>query len=165
MLFFFFSSRRRHTRFSRDWSSDVCSSDLSRYTLSTLGQTSTRANLEDYISKFSPTARGIFDHFDFSKWIGKLESANLLHLVAQRFASIDLHPSKLDNMAMGQVFEHLIYKFAGSANDTAGQRSTPRDVVRLTTTLVFAPDHEALVSEGIIRTVYDPTAGTGGFLS
>src|SRR5690606_40737479 len=27
---FFFSSRRRHTRFSRDWSSDVCSSDLSR---------------------------------------------------------------------------------------------------------------------------------------
>src|SRR2546429_7254444 len=27
--FFFFSSRRRHTRCSRDWSSDVCSSDLS----------------------------------------------------------------------------------------------------------------------------------------
>src|SRR5690606_39298367 len=27
---FFFSSRRRHTRFSRDWSSDVCSSDLTR---------------------------------------------------------------------------------------------------------------------------------------
>src|SRR5690606_30484111 len=30
-FFFFFSSRRRHTRFSRDWSSDVCSSDLARY--------------------------------------------------------------------------------------------------------------------------------------
>src|SRR6266511_4581105 len=29
-IFFFFSSRRRHTRFSRDWSSDVCSSDLRR---------------------------------------------------------------------------------------------------------------------------------------
>src|SRR2546422_6052259 len=28
MLVFFFSSRRRHTRCSRDWSSDVCSSDL-----------------------------------------------------------------------------------------------------------------------------------------
>src|SRR6478752_2510626 len=28
MIFFFFSSRRRHTRCSRDWSSDVCSSDL-----------------------------------------------------------------------------------------------------------------------------------------
>src|SRR5690606_20067854 len=30
IVFFFFSSRRRHTRFSRDWSSDVCSSDLAR---------------------------------------------------------------------------------------------------------------------------------------
>src|SRR5258707_9169960 len=29
LLFFFFSSRRRHTRYWRDWSSDVCSSDLS----------------------------------------------------------------------------------------------------------------------------------------
>src|SRR5690606_39418833 len=31
-FFFFFSSRRRHTRFSRDWSSDVCSSDLRQVT-------------------------------------------------------------------------------------------------------------------------------------
>src|SRR5690606_11977884 len=31
LFYFFFSSRRRHTRFSRDWSSDVCSSDLSHY--------------------------------------------------------------------------------------------------------------------------------------
>src|SRR5258707_9472459 len=28
VIFFFFSSRRRHTRYWRDWSSDVCSSDL-----------------------------------------------------------------------------------------------------------------------------------------
>src|SRR5690606_40583602 len=34
---FFFSSRRRHTRFSRDWSSDVCSSDLQRGALDELG--------------------------------------------------------------------------------------------------------------------------------
>src|SRR5690606_40779854 len=31
LLLFFFSSRRRHTRFSRDWSSDVCSSDLASF--------------------------------------------------------------------------------------------------------------------------------------
>src|SRR5438445_860136 len=30
LFFFFFSSRRRHTRYWRDWSSDVCSSDLAR---------------------------------------------------------------------------------------------------------------------------------------
>src|SRR5207247_8194577 len=32
-VFFFFSSRRRHTRSTRDWSSDVCSSDLSAITI------------------------------------------------------------------------------------------------------------------------------------
>src|SRR3989442_4549871 len=32
-LFFFFSSRRRHTRCGRDWSSDVCSSDLFNVTI------------------------------------------------------------------------------------------------------------------------------------
>src|SRR5207302_10106811 len=36
--FFFFSSRRRHTRFSRDWSSDVCSSDLTRFLITTTGE-------------------------------------------------------------------------------------------------------------------------------
>src|SRR5690606_22728055 len=59
----------------------------------------------------------------------------------------------------------LIRKFAESANDTAGEFFTPRDVVRLATTLVFAPDHRALNGEGVVRTVYDCAAGTGGFLS
>ena len=37
--------------------------------------------------------------------------------------------------------------------------------MRLTTSLVFMEDDDALTEEGIIRTIYDPTAGTGGFLS
>src|SRR5438270_2735514 len=36
-LLFFFSSRRRHTRFDCDWSSDVCSSDLRRFQHAILG--------------------------------------------------------------------------------------------------------------------------------
>lgn len=134
--------------------------NVSRYSLGTLGRTSTRANLEDYVAKFSPNARSIFDHFGFDTWLDKLDNANLLHLVAQKFASIDLHPDRVSNIEMGNVFEHLVYKFAGSANDTAGEYYTPRDVVRLATTLVIAPDHDALAGEGVIRTVYDPTAGT-----
>lgn len=90
---------------------------------------------------------------------------NLLYLVTQKFASIDLHPETISNHEMGLVFEHLIRKFAESANDTAGEFFTPRDVVRLATTLVFAPDHQALNGEGVVRTVYDCAAGTGGFLS
>src|SRR2546430_1337939 len=37
MIFFFFSSRRRHTRFDCDWSSDVCSSDLIKQAIGRLG--------------------------------------------------------------------------------------------------------------------------------
>src|SRR2546429_6042 len=43
-LFFFFSSRRRHTRCSRDWSSDVCSSDLRTPTLAEIAK---RMNLTE----------------------------------------------------------------------------------------------------------------------
>ena len=139
--------------------------NASKFSLSTLGSTSTRANLEDYLSKFSANARQIFEHFGFDNWLVKLEQAKLLYLVAQKFATIDLHPKAISNHEMGLVFEHLIRKFAEAANDDAGDFFTPRDVVRLVTTLVFANDHEALTGEGVVRTVYDPTAGTGGFLS
>ncbi|WP_162901118.1 HsdM family class I SAM-dependent methyltransferase, partial [Acinetobacter nosocomialis] len=47
----------------------------------------------------------------------------------------------------------------------AGEHFTPRDIVRLTTGLIFSQDDDALNKEGVIRTIYDPTAGTGGFLS
>jgi len=139
--------------------------NVSQFSLASVGSTSTRANLEDYIAKFSANARQVFEHFAFDRWLEKLEKANLLYLVAQKFAAVDLHPDKISNHEMGLVFEHLIRKFAESANDDAGQFFTPRDVVRLATTLVFAPDHQALNGEGVVRTVYDCAAGTGGFLS
>lgn len=139
--------------------------NVSQFSLASVGSTSTRANLEDYIAKFSANARQVFDHFAFDRWLEKLEKANLLYLVAQKFAAVDLHPDKISNHEMGLVFEHLIRKFAESSNDDAGQYFTTRDVVRLATTLVFAPDHQALNGDGVVRTVYDCAAGTGGFLS
>lgn len=139
--------------------------NVSQFALDSVGSTSTRANLEDYIAKFSTNARQVFEHFAFDGWLEKLEKANLLYLVTQKLASIDLHPNVISNHEMGLVFEHLIRKFAESANDTAGEFFTPRDVVRLATTLIFAPDHQALNGDGVVRTVYDCAAGTGGFLS
>ena len=139
--------------------------NTSQFSLSSVGSTSTRANLEDYIAKFSANAHQVFQHFNFADWLSRLESANLLYLVTQKFAAIDLHPNVISNHEMGLVFEHLIRKFAESANDTAGEFFTPRDVVRLATTLIFAPDHQALNGDGVVRTVYDCAAGTGGFLS
>ncbi|MEE3634514.1 class I SAM-dependent DNA methyltransferase [Pseudomonas sp. AL 58] len=139
--------------------------NVSQFSLDSVGSTSTRANLEDYIAKFSANARQVFEHFAFDRWLEKLEKANLLYLVTQKFAAVDLHPDRISNHEMGLVFEHLIRKFAESSNDDAGQYFTPRDVVRLATTLVFAPDHQALNGDGVVRTVYDCAAGTGGFLS
>jgi len=139
--------------------------NTSQFTLATLGSTSTKQNLEEYISGFSANARQVFDEFDFEGWISKLESANILYSVTKDFKGFDLHPSRVSNHQMGLVFEYLIRKFAESANDTAGEFYTPRDVVRLATTLVFSTDQEALGEKGVVRTIYDCAAGTGGFLS
>jgi type I restriction enzyme M protein len=66
---------------------------------------------------------------------------------------------------MGLVFEELIRKFAEISNETAGEHFTPREVIRLMVNLLFIEDNDALTLPGIVRALYDPTAGTGGMLS
>ena len=133
--------------------------------LGKMGQSDIKANLERYIQCFSADAREIFEHFKFDEFIGLLDDANLLFKVVKKFATTDLSPQAISNHDMGLVFEELIRRFAESSNETAGEHFTPRDIVRLTTSLVFMEDDDALTKEGIIRTIYDPTTGTGGFLS
>ena len=139
--------------------------NLSKMDLSKLGEAGIAANLEAYIQGFSKDAREIFEHFKFAEWIGQLNDANLLFKIVQKVRQTDLSPKALSNHEMGLVFEELIRRFAESSNDTAGEHFTPRDIVRLTTALVFMEDDELLTQPGIIRTIYDPTPGTGGFLS
>lgn len=139
--------------------------NTSELDLSSLGQKNIRANLSNYIQHFSKDAREIFEHFKFDEFTGLLDDANLLYKVVQKFASTDLSPENISNHDMGLVFEELIRRFAESSNETAGEHFTPRDIVRLTTGLIFDQDDDALNKEGVIRTIYDPTAGTGGFLS
>jgi type I restriction enzyme M protein len=133
--------------------------------LATLGEAGIKANLERYIQCFSKDAREIFDHFKFAEFIGLLNDANLLYKVVQKVRTMDVSLKAVSPHDMGLVFEELIRRFAESSNDTAGEHFTPRDIVRLTTALVFMEDDDALTKPGIIRTIYDPTAGTGGFLS
>ncbi|MAC46772.1 MAG: restriction endonuclease subunit M [Oceanospirillum sp.] len=139
--------------------------NTSKMDLNHLGETDVASNLESYIQSFSPNAREIFEHFDFINTIDKLAEAKLLYKVAKRFATTDLHPDTISNYGMGLVFEELIRRFAESSNETAGEHFTPRDIVRLTTSLVFSNDDEVLTQAGLVRSIYDPTAGTGGFLS
>jgi type I restriction enzyme M protein len=134
-------------------------------TLETLSSTQILDDIESYVMGFSPDARQIFENFKFTDFCEQLNDANLLYLVVQKFASFDLSPEKIDNYTMGLVFEELIRRFAESSNETAGEHFTPRDVVRLTTSLVFTEDDQAIAKAGTVRSIYDPTAGTGGFLS
>jgi type I restriction enzyme M protein len=128
-------------------------------------QDNIRANLDSYIQGFAPDVRSIFEHFDFAATVERLHKARLLYLVTEKFARIDLHPEAVDNVQMGLVFEELIRKFAELSNETAGEHFTPREVIRLMVNLLFIEDNDALTKPGVVRTMYDPTAGTGGMLS
>ncbi len=122
-------------------------------------------NMFSYIQAFSPAVRDIFECFDFHTQVERLAKANLLYLVTEKFANIDLHPEVVSNAQMGLVFEELIRKFAELSNETAGEHFTPREVIRLMVNLLFIEDDEALTKPGIVRSLYDPAAGTGGMLS
>ena len=122
-------------------------------------------NLRAYMQAFSPAVRDIFESFDFHTQIDRLAKSGLLYLVTEKFANIDLHPAAVSNAQMGGVFEELIRKFAELSNETAGEHFTPREVIRLMVNLIFIEDDEALTKPGVVRSLYDPTAGTGGMLS
>lgn len=125
-----------------------------------------RENLYAYIQAFSPAARDIFERFEFYTQVERLAKAGLLYLVTEKFANIDLHPDTVDNAQMGLVFEELIRKFAEISNETAGEHFTPREVIRLMVNLLFIEDDDVLTQgNAVVRTIYDPTAGTGGMLS
>ena len=122
-------------------------------------------NLRAYLQAFSPAVRDIFESFEFHTQIDKLAKSGLLYMVAEKFATIDLHPDVVSNAEMGAVFEELIRKFAELSNETAGEHFTPREVIRLMVNLLFIEDDKALTRPGALVTLYDPTAGTGGMLS
>ncbi|HGN0213860.1 TPA: N-6 DNA methylase [Proteus mirabilis] len=140
--------------------------NTSEYSLSTLGSTKTRRNLEDYISLFSDNARAIFEEFEFGNTIIRLEKAGLLFTICKNFAGIDLHPDTVPDRVMSNIYEHLIRRFGAEVNEGAEDFMTPRDVVHLATALLLDPDDALFeASPGLIRTLYDPTCGTGGFLT
>jgi len=123
-------------------------------------------NLKYYINSFSPLVREIFEKFEFDKEIDKLDECNRLYEVVNEVNNpkIDLSTETLSNLQMGYLFEELVRKFNEQANEEAGDHFTPREVIRLMVNLAFC-DEDDIFQEGIYRSIYDPTAGTGGMLS
>lgn len=122
------------------------------------------ANLTTYVHGFNADI-DVFQSFKFDEVIAELDAHGRLGLVTKAFAEIDLSPTAVDNAGMGDLFENLIYKFAEASNEQAGDFYTPRDAIRLLVDLVLADDVQVLKGSGVVRSVYDPTAGTGGMLS
>lgn len=140
--------------------------NTSNYSLASLGATRTRQNLEDYISQFSENARVIFEQFDFVNTLARMDKAGVLYKICLNFSAIDLHPDAVPERVMSNVYEHLIRRFGAEVNEAAEDFMTPRDVVHLAIELLLDPDDQLFIDNpGLIRTLYDPTCGTGGFLS
>ncbi|MBI5100522.1 MAG: SAM-dependent DNA methyltransferase [Nitrospirae bacterium] len=123
------------------------------------------ANLRNYINGFSISVREIIEYFSFEDQIRKLDEYDLLYIIVKRFAESDDIFKNDDPMHMGYMFEELIRKFAELSNETAGEHFTPREIIRLMVNLLFVNDKAILRKQGIVKTLYDPTGGTGGMLS
>ena len=123
------------------------------------------ANLLDYVTGFSENVKDIFDKYKISERIAELDEHDLLFMVTQKFSEVDLSPAAVPNEEMGHIFEELIRKFAEASNETAGEHFTPRDVIELMVDILLAPESDTLAKANVVRSVYDPTAGTGGMLS
>ncbi len=122
-----------------------------------------RDNIEDMINGFSPNVAKVFEKFGFMATVEKLHEKGRLYLVAKNFAQAPMDMKSVSAHDMGRAFEELLQKFnEGSPSD---EQYTPRDAIHLMVDILFDGDDEVLSIPGVIRKMYDQTAGTGGMLS
>ena len=134
--------------------------------LNDLGVDSTLDALMSYVDGFSPNAREILTRFKIRETCSDLQNEGMLHEVCMRFAGFDLSPETVSDRMMSDIYEHLIQRYGEEIAQGAEDFMTPRDVVRLAVSLVFANEDQFLNSDnGSMRTLYDGTCGTCGFIS
>lgn len=121
-------------------------------------------SLLNYVAGFSHNIADIWDAFEFERLVKTLASANRLHAVVRHFSTLDLHPDSLDNMTMGDIFEDVMYRAFDKKGKGAGAFYTPRDAIQLMVDVLVAADERSLAGDSTLRSVYDPTAGSGGML-
>ena len=141
--------------------------NTSQYDLSRLKEDANNIHLNfaNYIGGFSRDVRDIIENFNLGGFIERLHKNNRLFIFCDKFTEVDLHPNEVDNHTMGQVFEELLRRFSEMSNETSGEHYTPRDVVRLLVSFLFAERTEDLQGQGVIRSIFDPCCGTGGMLT
>ena len=141
--------------------------NTSKHTLESLKENPRTIEIDfnNYINGFNKEVRDIIENFQFDKVIARLVKNKLLYQMIDAISQVDLSLEKVDNQNMGYVFEELIRISNEQSNETAGEHFTPRDVIDLMVNVMFQTEKEMLSQPGIIRTIYDPTLGTGGMIN
>lgn len=121
-------------------------------------------SLKSYIDGFSNNIVDIWVSFDFNRRAKVLADANRLHAVVKHFSTLDLSPTSLSNTGMGDVFEDVMYRAFNKKGKAAGNFYTPRDAIRLMVDVLVSDDDATIAADHAARSVYDPTAGSGGML-
>lgn len=121
-------------------------------------------SLKSYIDGFSNNIADIWVSFDFNRRAKVLADANRLHAVVKHFSTLDLSPGSLSNTGMGDIFEDVMYRAFNKKGKAAGNFYTPRDAIKLMVDVLIANDDDTLAGESTARSIYDPTAGSGGML-
>ncbi|WP_081970070.1 N-6 DNA methylase [Paenibacillus sp. FSL P4-0081] len=123
-------------------------------------------NFRSYINGFSDNVQDVLAHFDFEKEISKLANNNILFYIIQEFnkKSSYLGADIITAVDMGYIFEDLIKTFSETYNEEAGAHFTSRDIIYLMTDLLICDEKDALVENGVVKTVYDQTMGTSQML-
>src|SRR5690625_923060 len=114
MFFFFFSSRRRHTRWPRDWSSDVCSSDLDHFIIHERedGNRLLRLNNEEtsggsgFHSQINTPSTVVYGEWEFSIEVPHTTTQNYVYI----YLISDLNQSYTgDTVPEGEISGYAVY--------------------------------------------------------
>ncbi|QGP90570.1 N-6 DNA methylase (plasmid) [Gordonia sp. 135] len=140
--------------------------NVSRLDLATIASVDDNVDksLKSYIDGFSNNIADIWVSFDFDRRAKILADANRLHAVVKHFSTLDLSPTSLSNTGMGDVFEDVMYRAFNKKGKAAGNFYTPRDAIKLMVDVLIANDDDTLAGDSTARSIYDPTAGSGGML-
>jgi len=120
--------------------------------------------LLSYVNGFSHNIADIWTAFEFPELVEKLSAANRLLAVVKHFSTLSLGSTSVEDSMMGGIFEDVMYRAFDKKGKAAGAFYTPRDAIKLMVDVLFAADAESLAGEDVLRSIYDPTAGSGGML-
>ena len=123
-------------------------------------------NFRTFLAGFSENVQDVLENFEFEKEITKLANNGMLFLIVQEFNKKNAYMGAdiISSTDMGYIFEELVRQFSESYNEQAGSHFTSRDIIYLMTDLLISEEKDALIEEGVVKTVYDQTMGTSQML-